>query len=57
LFYFTDDDIKITKISVKNTNINVKKSVIVDFDSFVIKTAWVFRVSSQRSMGVRYMEV
>jgi hypothetical protein len=31
----------------KNTNINVKKSVIVDFDSFVIKTAWVFRVSNE----------
>ena len=46
LFYFTNDDIKITKISVKNTNINVKKSAIVDFDLFVIKTAWVFRVSN-----------
>jgi hypothetical protein len=46
LIYFADNDTKLTKISIK-IQIFVKKLVIVDFDSVVIKTAWVLNDSNQ----------
>ena len=46
LIYFADNDTKLTKISIK-IQIFVKKLVIVDFDSIVIKTAWVLNDSNQ----------
>jgi len=46
LIYFADNNTKLTKISIK-IQIFVKNLVIVDFDSVVIKTAWVLNDSNQ----------